>query len=234
MAAQGGSDEPVFSAMPVHDVGAGTVAAFGVLTALFARQRLGTGQEVKVSLAATTMTLQAAEMTSFAGSGAPLTGGRDFAGPSPYRRLYRCRDGWIALNAEQSEFPRQALAEVMGAGENRRRRQTHPESLSASSPPCPSRRRSTAWLLEASPPSESSVEPRFSATAGWRTTTVLLVIDDSDVGPVRAVGGFADWTSVHDEDRPEEHHFSRALGEDTVAVLRAAGVPAADLEERCR
>ena len=116
MAAQGGGDEPVFSAMPVHDVGAGTVAAFGVLTALFARQRLGTGQEVKVSLAATTMTLQAAEMTSFAGSGAPLTGGRDFAGPSPCRRLYRCRDGWIALNAEQNEFPRQALAEVIGSG----------------------------------------------------------------------------------------------------------------------
>ena len=180
---------------------------------------------MKVSLAATTMTLQAAEMTSFAGSGAPLTGGRDFAGPSPCRRLYRCRDGWIALNAEQNEFPRQALAEVIGSGRE-------PSSTEETSGEF--ERLFAALSVEAAldrlatggiPAVRVLRRTEIFRDSWLADNDVLLVIDDSDVGPVRAVGGFADWTSLHGEDRPEEHHFSRALGEDTVAVLRAARRP---------
>ena len=234
MVAQGGGDEPVFSAMPVHDVGSGTIAAFGVLTALFARQRLGVGQEVKVSLAATTMTLQAGEMTSFAGSAAPLTGGRDFVGPSPLRRLYRCRDGWIALNAEGGELEGKTLAEALRSG-----REPAPPGESSGEFERLFATLSVEAALDRLAAGDIPAVRVLGRTEIFRDSWLvdndfLLVVDDSDVGPVRAVGGFAAWTSVHGADRPEERHFSRALGEDTIEVLRAAGVPAADLAERSR
>jgi crotonobetainyl-CoA:carnitine CoA-transferase CaiB-like acyl-CoA transferase len=49
--AQGGVGAPIVSTMPVHDIGGGTVAAFGALAALYAREHTGQGQVVQTSLA---------------------------------------------------------------------------------------------------------------------------------------------------------------------------------------
>ena len=55
MAAQGGLESPVIQAMSVHDIGTGTLAAFGVVAALYARTRLGVGQQVRAALSRTSI-----------------------------------------------------------------------------------------------------------------------------------------------------------------------------------
>jgi crotonobetainyl-CoA:carnitine CoA-transferase CaiB-like acyl-CoA transferase len=98
MVAQGGDDEPVFHQVAVHDTASALVLAFGTIAALFARERTGAGQRVETSLAAQSVLLQSGELTLFAGRPEPAKGGRDCAGVSPLRRLYRCADGWIAIS----------------------------------------------------------------------------------------------------------------------------------------
>ena len=115
MAAQGGLETPVIQAMSVHDIGTGTLAAFGVVAALYARTRLGVGQQVRAALSRTSIAFQGAEFTTFAGRTAPTVGHLDYIGDSPAHRLYSCTDGWIAVSAtadtdraafEQADRPR--------------------------------------------------------------------------------------------------------------------------------
>jgi crotonobetainyl-CoA:carnitine CoA-transferase CaiB-like acyl-CoA transferase len=99
MAAQGGVDDPVYVSMLVHDVGTGTIAALGILAALFQRESTGTGQEICVSLASSSTLYQSGELTSFDGRDPALIGSRDWPGPGPTERFYECADGWIAIAA---------------------------------------------------------------------------------------------------------------------------------------
>lgn len=101
MLAQGGAGQPVASAAPVNDVATGTLAAFGVLAALFDRRSTGRGQHVTASLAATSTFLQSAELTTFRGRPPAATGGPDFPGPSASHRLYQAKDGWLAVAAAE-------------------------------------------------------------------------------------------------------------------------------------
>jgi crotonobetainyl-CoA:carnitine CoA-transferase CaiB-like acyl-CoA transferase len=98
-ATQGGDGPPVGSVIPVHDVGAASIGAFGILAALHARRTTGYGQEVSTSLASVATIIQAGELVRFSGRRVPIRGGPDFAGPSALRRYYQCRDGWVALAA---------------------------------------------------------------------------------------------------------------------------------------
>lgn len=102
-AAQGGSGEPAPCSSPVNDVGTSALAALGVLAALYERAGGGPGQHVTASLAATAGFLQLAEMTGFDGRPPAASGGRDYPGPTPVRRLYRAADGWLAVAAATRE-----------------------------------------------------------------------------------------------------------------------------------
>ena len=95
--AQGGDDEPVMHAIPVNDVATASLATFAVVAALNARDRTGEGQEIRTSLAETSLVAQIAQFTSWAGGPAAATGGRDCLGASALERFYKCEDGWIAL-----------------------------------------------------------------------------------------------------------------------------------------
>lgn len=103
MAAQGGDDEPVFHQIPVNDTATSLVAAFGILAALYARERTGRGQRVETSLAAQSVLFQSGELTWYEGRPAPAKGGRDFPGVRALDRLYRCRDGWLAVVCRREE-----------------------------------------------------------------------------------------------------------------------------------
>ena len=103
MDAQGGEDEPAMSSMLVHDIAGGTLAAIGILAALYNREVSGVGQHVATSLAHASVMVQAGELTSFAGRIPATVGSRDWPGPSPHRRLYRCSNGWICLWARSPE-----------------------------------------------------------------------------------------------------------------------------------
>jgi crotonobetainyl-CoA:carnitine CoA-transferase CaiB-like acyl-CoA transferase len=97
--AQGGDDIPMIATMPVHDIGGGTVAAFGTLAALYAREHTGQGQVVQTSLAGVSVMLQSGELVSYRGRPPSPIGGRDFAGPRAGYRLYECQNGWICVAA---------------------------------------------------------------------------------------------------------------------------------------
>ncbi len=80
MAAQGGEAEPVFLSVPIHDVVTPMLGALGLVTGLWLRDRTGEGQQVRTSLAQSTMVVQAAEFTRFEGRPPARVGGFDHPG----------------------------------------------------------------------------------------------------------------------------------------------------------
>jgi crotonobetainyl-CoA:carnitine CoA-transferase CaiB-like acyl-CoA transferase len=98
MREQGGDDEPVFHQIPINDVASAAEIAFGVIAALYARERSGRGQRIETSLAAQSVLTQAEELTQYAGRPPATRGCRDCPGIRALERFYRCEDGWIALD----------------------------------------------------------------------------------------------------------------------------------------
>jgi crotonobetainyl-CoA:carnitine CoA-transferase CaiB-like acyl-CoA transferase len=106
MRGQGGPDEansPVFLTVPINDVLAGALATLGTCAALLARERIGAGQRITVTLCASSCLLQSPWLVR--APGVPATepaGGRDFPGPRALDRLYQGSDGWARLGAAAS------------------------------------------------------------------------------------------------------------------------------------
>jgi crotonobetainyl-CoA:carnitine CoA-transferase CaiB-like acyl-CoA transferase len=105
MRAQGGGDEtasPAMLTVPINDVVASLLAAFGTCASLFAREHIGHGQRVEVSLAGAATLLQSEELVS--GVAAALRprrqGGRDYRGHSPLNRYYETQDGWVFVDGQ--------------------------------------------------------------------------------------------------------------------------------------
>jgi len=118
MQAQGGDGEPVYVTIALHDVMTPLLTAFGVCTALYLRERDAErrGREVRTSLAAAALAVQAGEFVHYVGAPAPATGGRDYAGPSAGERAYLTSTGhWLLVEAATAE-QRKALANVIAGG----------------------------------------------------------------------------------------------------------------------
>lgn len=108
MRAQAGPDEsdsPVFLTVPINDVMAAVLSTFGVCLAMFVRRTTGLGQGVSVPLAAVSCLVQSEQLVRVAGRKPCVVGGRDFAGPSPFERLYATSDGFIRLDASGEFVP---------------------------------------------------------------------------------------------------------------------------------
>jgi crotonobetainyl-CoA:carnitine CoA-transferase CaiB-like acyl-CoA transferase len=222
MLAQGGADDPVASVAPIHDVGTAALAALGILAALFVRGRTGRGQHVTASLAAASVFLQSAELTTFAGRPAAPAGGVDFPGPSAVRRYYRASDGWLAVAATTTG---QVAGLLAAAG--------HPEWGALDDAALADRlsgvlasRPVEDWVTElaARRVPACPVLPR----AGELADPFLVanefshVVTDPVVGKLRTARGFSDWPGT----RPSSQRPARGttVGEDTAAVLAAAGI----------
>jgi crotonobetainyl-CoA:carnitine CoA-transferase CaiB-like acyl-CoA transferase len=107
MRAQGGNDDadsPTFLTVPINDVLAAGLGALGACAALYARERIGRGQRVSVTLCASSCLLQSEHLVRVAGRVPPPRGGRDFLGPGPASRLYRAADGWVRLDGEDPDL----------------------------------------------------------------------------------------------------------------------------------
>jgi crotonobetainyl-CoA:carnitine CoA-transferase CaiB-like acyl-CoA transferase len=209
MAAQGGLATPVIQAMSVHDIGTGTLTALGAVVALYARTRLGVGQEVRTALSRTSIAFQGSEFTTFAGRPAPPVGRIDHVGDDPAHRLYACADGWVAVGATRAAT-RVALSRLAGAPPDGRADALEPffatrtlaEVLgvcrAAGVPAAPVLRRGDVYT-----------------DADLEENDFFLTVDDDDLGPVRAIRGFADWDGVP----PRRTAVMHASGRDTEAVL---------------
>ena len=114
---QGSDEEPVFHTVALNDVMTPAIGLFGVLAALFHRERTGEAQQVELALARTGLAIQAAEFTRVAGApagGGFLRGDVDFPGPDAGRRWYRCGDGEALLVEAVGEAQRAALIGCAG------------------------------------------------------------------------------------------------------------------------
>ena len=93
----GTPDQPVRAASSWVDFGTASLAAFGTMTALFAREKTGRGQHVEGALLRTAVTFMAQTLVEQAvlkkDRVATLNRGQT-AGPSD---ILRCKDGWITV-----------------------------------------------------------------------------------------------------------------------------------------
>ncbi len=107
---------PAKAGYPVTDLGAGMFCAYGILTALLARERTGEGQRVDTSLFETGLAWSVWQAAKYLGTGEP-PGPMGSAHPlsAPYQ-AFPTRDGYVVVGAgSQSLFRR--LCQVVGQPE---------------------------------------------------------------------------------------------------------------------
>jgi crotonobetainyl-CoA:carnitine CoA-transferase CaiB-like acyl-CoA transferase len=236
IAAQGGDDAPGTGSMMVHDIGTGVLMAFGLLAALYARDRDGAGQEVVTSLVNVSLMQQSGEFVRYAGRQAARSGGRDWAGDTAAHRLYPCADGWVAVAA----CSREQLAGLASALEAEAGMGLSPEVLADAPGDGEVAQRIAGVLASAGRevwlralrlhgvPAAPVVPSGGFRTDPWLAANrAFIVIDHPEYGPCTVLRAFADW-SGWDSERQSP---APAAGADTRALLAEAGVPAERVEE---
>ena len=110
MSVNGAADEdPMRAAPPISDMIAGLYAAFGVVTALHARQRTGKGQNVESSLTNGLISMMAYLSAEYLATGEiPKRTGNNHPIASPYG-LFRASDGRVAVAPSNDVFVRRFL-----------------------------------------------------------------------------------------------------------------------------
>jgi crotonobetainyl-CoA:carnitine CoA-transferase CaiB-like acyl-CoA transferase len=104
---------PVKSGVPVTDLTAGLFAVIGIVAALEARRRSGTGQHIDTSLVDAGVALSVWEATEyFSGIGMPAALGSAHRMNAPYQAIH-CADGYITLGAANERLFRR-LCDVLG------------------------------------------------------------------------------------------------------------------------
>jgi crotonobetainyl-CoA:carnitine CoA-transferase CaiB-like acyl-CoA transferase len=111
--AQGGPEnQPVFPAqLAPTDYTTGAMTAFGTVLALYARERWGIVQRVDSNLLNGAVVLSSAWFANYDGRPERPLADRDQYGLNPFHRLFRLRDGWIYVVADD-EASRTALCRV--------------------------------------------------------------------------------------------------------------------------
>jgi crotonobetainyl-CoA:carnitine CoA-transferase CaiB-like acyl-CoA transferase len=106
---------PVVPAVQVADLGGGALAAVGILGAVVARERTGSGQRVDTSLFGAAVSWLPTLFASTLGAGAsPAPGRPPLAGGLPQYDIYATRDGrYVTLGALEPRFF-QAFAAAVG------------------------------------------------------------------------------------------------------------------------
>jgi crotonobetainyl-CoA:carnitine CoA-transferase CaiB-like acyl-CoA transferase len=217
--AQGGPGRPSPSTAPVVDIATGSLAALGVLAALFGRGLDGAGGHVRTSLAAGAVFLQSAEMTTYRSRPEIQTGGQEFAGPTADQRYYRTSDGWLAVSA-RTDSERQAFRELRwlpscsrGQGE---------PSVEALEPLIAAEATIDmvdSLTAEGIPAAEVLLRPDAISDAYLAANGVTTVLELSDLGRFRVARTYSDWPGTESPEGREGR-----IGADTSEVLHEAGI----------
>src|SRR6267378_4494600 len=117
MSVTGPKDGPPYRIpLAISDVGAGLYLTIGVLAALAARQKTGTGQWVETSLLEATVSLGVYEAAGYFTDGKrPAKMGQSHRGSSPYQ-VFQTLDGWITIGGSQQNFYK-SLCHLVGKPE---------------------------------------------------------------------------------------------------------------------
>jgi crotonobetainyl-CoA:carnitine CoA-transferase CaiB-like acyl-CoA transferase len=231
--AQGGDDAPIISTMPVHDIGGGTVAAFGALAALYAREQTGQGQVVQTSLASVSVLLQSGELVSYRGRPPVPIGGRDFAGPRAGHRLYQCQNGWIGVAAstpEQMAGLLRALDLAQSANGASVVELLAAEGIGTlaseiANKCAPLRTEQALDFLSAEGVPAARVLTRAETLDDpWlEANRVFHMVDDPVFGPCKIVRSYAEW-SRSGISAPEPDASAPTIGQHTAEVLAEVGI----------
>jgi crotonobetainyl-CoA:carnitine CoA-transferase CaiB-like acyl-CoA transferase len=96
--------EPMKSGLPVGDLGAGLFCAFGIVSAVHARERTGVGQYVETSLFEAALAMSVWESTEYWATGqVPQALGSANRMSAPYQAL-RTKDGHLTLGANNERL----------------------------------------------------------------------------------------------------------------------------------
>ena len=108
---------PTRAGAPIMDYGTAMAAGFAISTALYERERTGTGTFIDVSMLETAMTLMSSSVTDYLATGnAPTQRGNAANSRSPAAGSFETKEGLISLGVnEEHQF--QALARVLGRTE---------------------------------------------------------------------------------------------------------------------
>jgi crotonobetainyl-CoA:carnitine CoA-transferase CaiB-like acyl-CoA transferase len=201
MVAQGGADHPVIQPMSLHDIGTGTLAAFGTVAALYARTHLGEGQDVEVALSRTSVAYQGAEFTTAPDLPAPVRGHIDYVGDEPDHCFVEAADGWLAVAATTDE-QRDAWSTIRAHLAQQTVDDVVAACRGAGVPAIAVLGRDEVYTSEA------------LADLG-----VWLPVDDDDLGEVLVMRDYSRWDGV----APRTRAHMRAASRDTDAVLEEVG-----------
>jgi crotonobetainyl-CoA:carnitine CoA-transferase CaiB-like acyl-CoA transferase len=197
MVAQGGVDHPVIQPMSLHDIGTGTLAAFGTIAGLYARTHLGEGQDVEVALSRTSVAFQGGEYTTAPDLPEPLVGYIDYVGEEPDHCFVEAADGWLAVVAATDE-QRASWSTIRATLAEQEVDAVVDACRAAGVPAIAVLGRDEVYT------SETLVD------AGcW------LVVDDDDLGEVKVMRDYSRWDGV----APRTRAHMRAADRDTAAVL---------------
>jgi crotonobetainyl-CoA:carnitine CoA-transferase CaiB-like acyl-CoA transferase len=197
MVAQGGADHPVIQPMSLHDIGTGTLAAFGTVAALHARTHLGEGQDVDVALSRTSVAYQGGEFTTAPDLPDPVAGYIDYVGDEPDHCFVEAADGWLAV-AATTEEQRDAWTKIRTTIGERSVDDVVAACRAADVPAIAVLGRDEVYT------SESLAE-----------LGVWLPVDDDDLGEVLVMRDYSRWEGVP----PRTRAHMRAAGRDTERVL---------------
>lgn len=198
MVAQGGVDHPVIQPMSLHDIGTGTLAAFGTIASLYARTHLGEGQDVEVALSRTSTAFQGGEYTTAPDLSDPLLGYIDYVGEEPDHCFVEAADGWLAV-AATTDAQRAAWATIRAA--------IPKQSVAAVLDAC---RAAVVPAVAVLDRDEVYTSELLAELGCW------LLVDDDDLGEVKVMRDYSRWDGVP----PRARAHTRAAGRDTDAVLR--------------
>ncbi|MEE9324899.1 MAG: CoA transferase, partial [Dehalococcoidia bacterium] len=112
-----GCQGPVRTGGAYFDQLGGTMTVYGILAALVARERMGIGQEIEVSMLSSAMHLQQDNVYHYLWKGESWEGHRISLGDALFN-MYRCADDkWIMLSEEQSQRFWHEFCQVIGIKE---------------------------------------------------------------------------------------------------------------------
>jgi crotonobetainyl-CoA:carnitine CoA-transferase CaiB-like acyl-CoA transferase len=200
MVAQGGAEQPIIQPMSLHDIGTGTLAAFGTVAALYARTHLGEGQDVEVALSRTSVAFQGGEFTTAPDLPEPVLGHIGYVGDEPDHCFVEAADGWLAV-AATTDDQRAAWSTIRA----RIAEQTVDEVVGA----C---RAAAVPAIAVLGRDEVYTSDALAELGVW------LPVDDDDLGEVLVMRDYSRWEGVP----PRARGHMRAAGRDTEVVLQEA------------
>jgi crotonobetainyl-CoA:carnitine CoA-transferase CaiB-like acyl-CoA transferase len=241
---EGPGREPVKVGAPVTDITAGILAAFGIASALYERERTGRGRRVDTSLleAGITQTYwQSAIALASGASPGPLGSAHPLA--APYQ-AFRTADGWINVGASNEPtwtgLTRAADAEHLAADDRfatNAARMTHLAELIDELEAIFVGRSSEAWLealaREGVPAGPIASVGEMLEHAQTRARDMLVEVEHTRLGTVRSIGSPVKLSEPEGEDAVQGPALSRAptldaeggAGRRSAPAIRRRGAP---------